>query len=433
METSCVSTLEQLNTWEIASNRAGSENPSFRNEHRFVRIALYSHDTMGLGHSRRNQLLAQVLANSRWRTSILMIAGIQEPNALSRSPGVDYLTLPALYKEADGQYRSRHLHLSLQKLIDLRARTIRTALKAFKPDVFIVDNVPRGACQELDPALKYLHRHKRTSCVLGMRDVLDDPATVHREWSRANNEEIIRKYYNSVWVYGDPRVYDVVREYRFSADVAAKMRYVGYLDQSLRLKFVEDEESDPLEALHLPPGQLVLCLVGGGQDGTTLAEAFSQATFPPGTIGVIVTGPFMPPDVQMRLHYRAETNPHLRVLTFVNEPTLLLNRADRVIAMGGYNTTCEILSFQKRALIVPRVHPRCEQAIRAERLRDSGLIDLLHPDNLNSSTITEWLALEREAPAQVRERVDLNGLFRLPHLLEEVINSSSFAPKKQRC
>jgi predicted glycosyltransferase len=380
---------------------------------------------MGLGHSRRNQLLAQTLANSQVQANILIIMGMQSQNALPMPSGIDYLTLPALYKEEDGQYRARYLDLPLQELITLRAKMIRTALKAFKPDVFIVDNVPRGALRELDPTLKYLHKHKHTRCVLGLRDVLDNSATVHYEWSRAQNEDAIRKYYDAVWVYGDPAVYDLVHEYQLAPDVAAKVRYVGYLNQCPRLKrAVESEETDPPAALQLPPGQLVLCLVGGGQDGAPLAEAFAQAVLPPETNGVILTGPFMPLEVQQRLHCCVATNPRLRVLSFVNEPTLLLNRAERVIAMGGYNTMCEILSFNKPALIVPRVRPRCEQMIRAERLRDLGLIEMLHPDHLNPNVLTEWLTLDKKLPLQVRERVDLNGLTRLPDLLEEVVASS---------
>ena len=44
----------------------------------FRRIAFYSHDTMGLGHSRRNHLLAQTLVNADAQTNILMIGGAQE-------------------------------------------------------------------------------------------------------------------------------------------------------------------------------------------------------------------------------------------------------------------------------------------------------------------------------------------------------------------
>jgi predicted glycosyltransferase len=45
--------------------------------------------------------------------------------------------------------------------------------------------------------------------------------------------------------------------------------------------------------------------------------------------------------------------------------------------MGGYNTFCEILSFDKRALIVPRTAPRLEQFIRAARAQNFGLVHML--------------------------------------------------------
>jgi predicted glycosyltransferase len=387
------------------------------------RIALYSHDTMGLGHGRRNLLLAQTFARPPWQAIILRIVGTYEASAAVMSPGVDCLALPALRKEVDGQYQPRRLGISLQELIALRAKTIRAALEAFEPDVLIVDSVPRGALRELDLTLESLRVRGRTLCVIGLRDVLDDPAVVQREWGGAANEEAIRDYYDAVWVYGDTAVYDLVREYRFSSDVAAKVRYTGYLDQRMRLKFAALEDANPLAALGLPPGWLVLCLVGGGQDGAHLAEAFALADLPKETNGLILTGPFMPPEVRRHLHHCAARQPRLRVLEFVTEPTVLLDRADHVIAMGGYNTICEVLSFEKRALIVPRVQPRREQLIRAERLRDLGMLDVLHPDDLSPRALTEWLARDVGSPPATRDRIDLNGLERLPHLLEDMLAS----------
>jgi predicted glycosyltransferase len=51
-----------------------------------------------------------------------------------------------------------------------------------------------------------------------------------------------------------------------------------------------------------------------------------------------------------------------------------------VVAMGGYNTFCEILSFNKRAIIVPRTAPRLEQFIRASRAQEVGLVRMLADD-----------------------------------------------------
>jgi predicted glycosyltransferase len=387
-----------------------------------LRIALYSPGMVGIGHMRRNLLVAQALASPPLNAVILMIAEAREANVLAMPPGGDCLTLPALCKESDGECRPRYLDISLQTLVSLRAKAIAAALETFKPDVLIADHLPRGAQRELDSCLEDLRATRTTRCVLGLRDVLEDPAVVRREWRNAGNEAAIRDYYDAVWVYGDPAVYDPVSEYRFSADVRAKVRYTGFLDFSRRPKFGNVERSELLAAVPEPPGRLMLCTVGGGHDGAHLAEAFAHAELPPGATGVILTGPFMPLEVRQRLHRRAAENPRLRVLEFVADPDILLRHADRIIAMGGYNTIYEVLSFEKHALIVPRSRPRHEQQIRAERLRDLGLLQVLRPDRVSPSDITDWLGRDLGPSPRVRDCLDFNGGLRLPQLLQEVLD-----------
>jgi len=268
--------------------------------------------------------------------------------------------------------------------------------------------------------------------VLGLRDVLDDPATLQGEWARAQNQDAVRRYYDAVWVYGDPAVYDPVREYAFAPDVAAKVRYTGYLDQRARLRFASRDGKDPVAALGLSAGRLALCLVGGGQDGAELATAFVDADLPPNTNGVLVTGPCMPAAVQRRLTLGAAREPRRRVVPLLPEPTRLLRRADHVVAMGGYNTVYEVLSFAKPALIVPRVRPRCEQLIRAERLRALGLVDVLHPQDLSPGALSAWLARGRTEVRRAREHIDFNGLSRIPRLLEELLGLGRPLPPLRR-
>jgi predicted glycosyltransferase len=404
----------------VASNRTDLAHG------RKLRIALYSHDTMGLGHIRRNMLIARTLDHSPFPASILLIAGTREACAFSLPPGADCVIVPALYKETGGEYRARFLGVSLEELIALRAQAIAAALASFGPDLLIVDKVPRGALRELEPALEQL-RLQGTRCVLGLRDVLDDPASVRREWREGGSEEAIRDLYDAVWVYGDPRVYDQVNEYGYSADVAAKLRYTGYVMRPVRTTFSEIDGAELLPLNLGPPERLVLCMVGGGQDGPQLAETFAQLNFPPQTKGVILTGPFMPPEIQQRLFRLALGNPRLRVLKFVTDPDLLLSLADRVIAMGGYNTVCEILASEKRALIIPRIKPRQEQLIRARRLRELELIDMLHPDDLSPQALAHWLAQDRKPPRRVSEQIDFNGAVNLPRMVGELLAGSSAA------
>ncbi len=386
------------------------------------RIALYSHDTQGLGHMRRNLSIATALIEAEPDSDILMIAGAREAGAFPFPPGVDCLTLPALGKDAEGQYQARSLSLSLKSIIKLRRKTIRAALKTFRPDVLIVDKMPLGVFGELLPSLRWLKANGQTRLVLGLREILDAPEVVHDEWHLSGYDEVAGAFYDAIWIYGDPRVYDPAREYNFSAGVTAKLRYTGYLNRTQLAGSVDQAEPVSPAGLNLPPGRLVLCLVGGGQDGYQLAEIFLQATLPPNTNGLVITGPFMAPEQQQALARLAATCPRQSVLPFVTDPERLLAQADSVVAMGGYNTVCEILSLHKHALIVPRIKPRREQLIRAERLQALGLVEMLHPAELSPEALSSWLAAKPQPRPSTP--VDLGGLSRIPLLLNETLKRS---------
>jgi predicted glycosyltransferase len=374
-----------------------------------------------MGHMRRNALLAQSLATSLPRPVILMIAGSRQAGALPLPDGVDQVTLPALRKEGPGSYRARHLDVSLDEIVALRAETIRVAVECFCPALLIVDNVPRGALGELDPTLELLRARGTTRCVLGLRDVLDQPAVVKREWLAAGNQQAIRDYYDAVWVYGDRRVFDVAREYGFDHEVTARLRYTGYLDQRQR---VDPGVSQPI--CHDGPRR-ALCLVGGGEDGLPVARAFACADLGPDTVGLLVTGPFMPREAVDELRRIATTRPRLEVVEYLAEPVTELMRADRVVAMGGYNTVCEILSFGKRALIVPREAPRAEQWLRAKRLESLGLLDVLPEREVGPAAIAAWLADGRPViPAG--GGLDFRGLSCVPRLAAEEMARGSSVP-----
>jgi predicted glycosyltransferase len=384
------------------------------------RVALYSHDAMGIGHMRRNVLIARALAGAPLYATVLLIAGAREAGLFPLADGLDYLTLPALAKDLNGLYRPRSLHVELSDLLTLRSELIHAAIQTFQPDLFIVDKLPRGIAGELDKTLHAVAR-SRTRCVLGLRDVLDEPAVVKAEWRQGRNEAVVDEAFAAVWIYGDRTIYDPVREYGFTARVARKVRYSGYFDQHARIEYVEASQSpDPLAGLDLPEGRLVLCMLGGGQDGARLADTFSRAAFPADVNAILVAGPFLPRETSVEIRRRTADNARFRVLDFVAEPELLFSRAERIVAMGGYNTVCEILSFEKPALIVPRVSPRREQLIRAVRLSALGLLDLLHPDEATPARIADWVAADVPPPS-ARDRIDFNGLERIPAFACDVL------------
>src|SRR5258708_23120330 len=114
---------------------------------------------------------------------------------------------------------------------------------------------------------------------------------------------------------------------------------------------------------------------------------------------------------------RAAKLKRVDTITFHGQIETLLSRAAGVVAMGGYNTFCEVLSLDKRALIVPRTAPRLEQYIRASRAAELGLVRMLTDDGSYDPAV--MAAALRALPRQNRPS-DVVG----PGLLEGPANGA---------
>jgi predicted glycosyltransferase len=389
------------------------------------RVAFYSQDIIGLGHLRRNLLIAQTLAQSKLAATSLMICGAHEANFFKLPEGIDCLTLPRLGRDANGHYGPARLDMSPDELTSFRQRVICAALEEFAPDLFIVDFRPTGVCDELLPALESLSRRGRTRFVLGLRDVLDDVSVVRAEWLSRQRVEIVERLYDAVWVYGDRRVFDPVREYRMPESIAEKTRFTGYLDQSVRLNGHFNGTRPAVNGGALSQRELVACVVGGGLDGANLIETFLDAVSED-IDAVVLTGPYVPHAVLDAARRASARMPNVQVLEFSPEADSLIARADRVVAMAGYNTVCSILSFGKPALLVPRVAPRREQWIRAQAFKKLNLVDVISSDELTTDDLAAWICHPNcNGNLDARSLVDLNGLDRIVEWTESLLSAGS--------
>jgi predicted glycosyltransferase len=114
---------------------------------------------------------------------------------------------------------------------------------------------------------------------------------------------------------------------------------------------------------------------------------------------------------------RAKKLKRVDAITFHGQLESLVARAAGVVAMGGYNTFCEVLSLDKRALIVPRTAPRLEQHIRASRAAELGLVSMLSDDGSHDPAV--MAAALRALPRQHRPSEVV-----VPGLLEGLTNVS---------
>lgn len=394
------------------------------------RVALYSHDTQGLGHVRRNSLLAAAMVAADPGVSVLLVSGAREAAALPLPAHTDLAIVPELAKDGLGGYSARTSNRSLDHVVALRSAALEHALADYEPHLLVVDKVSRGFGGELEPALRHLRREHGTRTVLGLRDVLDDVATTRQEWEQSRTPDAITTLYDQVWVYGDPTIFDPAVEYGWSAAVRAKVRYTGYLGAG-RERLLPTAASHPADASRVPAASrslhapYVLALVGGGQDGVAVADAFAHAVYPRGHQGVLVTGPYLPtPDLE-RLREVARRRGDLRVHRFVSDVPTLARASAATISMGGYNSVCELLAARRPALVVPRTAPRREQAMRAERFARHGLLDVVSPERLDPDLVTGWLADALERPDPPFQPIDLHGLRTVPALVAELLGADA--------
>lgn len=374
---------------------------------------MYSHDTFGLGHLQRCRTIAHSLVEDFRGLQVLIISGATIAGAFDYRARVDFVKIPSVIKLRNGEYTSLEKDIDLHETLRMRQSIIRHTAETFRPDIFIVDKEPLGLRGEIEDTLSYL-KTRGTTLVLGLREVMDAPHLLEAEWARRDVMRKIGLFYDKIWAYGPPDFYDPLTGLDVPPAIRAKMKFVGFLQRSL--------QKDELPG-HRPEGDYILVTTGGGGDGAELIHNVIDAYQQDPQLqhrALIVLGPYMPARKRNKLLKKGSKIPYIKIIEFDNRMEELIAGAKAVVAMGGYNTYCEILSFDKPALIVPRVKPREEQLIRARRAAELGLIEMLLPEEAEDSqrfaNALEVLPA-RPGPSQSHPHLTLEGL---PHISEIV-------------
>ena len=382
-----------------------------------TRILVYSHDTFGLGNIRRMLRISEALVEHDPDCSVLIVTGSPMLHAFRLPPRIDYVKLPCLARDTEGTYGVKHLDMAYSDALRMRAGLILSAASDFSPDVVLVDKKPLGVGGELAPMLELLaQRSRRPAMHLLLRDILDTAAATQRVWQAHDYHGAIERFYDSVLVVGESQVFDLAEAYAFPPSTRAKLHYCGYIDRAR-----------PQLAGAVPAAagqQRVLVHAGGGQDGVALINAAIAAL---GLLGPergfacrIIGGPELDPANRARQSATAARLPNVEWIDFTDAMGAEIAAADLVVAMGGYNSVCEILGYRKRAIIVPRSVPVREQRIRAEAMARLGLLAMIPLERLDPHRLAEQIVRELELvnvrPAQTG-RLKFDGLGNLCRVL----------------
>ncbi len=77
-------------------------------------------------------------------------------------------------------------------------------------------------------------KERGTHLVLGLRDIMDEPAALVPEWRRKKVMPASRDLYDQIWIYGLPQICDPLEGIDLPKSVQRKMIYTGYLHRSCR-------------------------------------------------------------------------------------------------------------------------------------------------------------------------------------------------------
>jgi predicted glycosyltransferase len=345
-----------------------------------TRLLIYSHDSFGLGHLRRCRAIAHHLVETFRHLSVLILSGSPIIGSFDFKSRVDFVRVPGVIKLRNGEYTSLQLHIDIEQTLAMRASIIQHTAEIFDPHLFLVDKEPLGLRGEVRDTLTML-KERGTRLVVGLRDVMDEPATLRDEWRRKNVFPALYELYDEIWVYGLPQIFNPLTELPGMLPLAHKVTFTGYLRRSL-------SHVPPNAGEHELPGEpYILVTPGGGGDGDALIDwVLSAYESDPGIPypALVVFGPFLNLERRLEFQERAARLDKVYAITFESRFERLLERALGVVAMGGYNTFCEILSFGKPALLVPRTEPRQEQSLRAERAAQLGLVQVLADDGIRA-------------------------------------------------
>ena len=377
-----------------------------------LRVMLYSHDSVGLGHLRRNLAIAGEITKSFSGASAMIVTGSPCATQFELPLSTDLIKIPSITKNNEGQYVTDSFGGSLDTTLRFRSRMILETYRAFSPDLIIIDHQPTGLKGEAMATLKEA-KANGTKIFFGMRDVVDSPDIVRRDWDNADCRWALNECYDQICVYGKEEIFDSREAYEPLLGNVKRCEFVGFIVPSHKVKSKKTGERKR---------KRVLVTFGGGNDGAQRAEHYLKALTMQQVSwdSHVVTGPMMSPDMVRRLKEMGrEVQPvgSVSVKRFHRNLPSLMPQFDAIVSMAGYNSCAEILQSGVPAIFLPRSFPRQEQLIRAVRLAQRGWAITMPQERPDPHCLIDVVETAINMPRTPRTEADLDGLRNLSALV----------------
>lgn len=371
-----------------------------------MRVLIWVQHLLGTGHLHRAFAVARALADRGLEVTVASGG----PAGLSAPPAVRLIQLPPL----------RAADLTFSALIDDAGRPVDIDFWALRRERLLAlfgELAPGALITEMFPFGRRAFRHELVPlletaaaagvpCVASVRDVLvGKPDPGRALWMR----DLATRYYTRVLVHTDPRLIPFELTFPHASALGERLVATGYLA--------------PSPARPCPSSGEVLVSAGGGRVGRDLiltAARASKLSTRPGAPWRLITGAGLPEEDLRRLV--AEAGPGLVVERHRDDFHDLLAASLLSVSQAGYNTVVEALAFRKPMVLVPfETEIESEQRVRAARLEQVGLAEVLPAGRLTPARLAATIERVLDAPPAPAFEVDLGGAGRTAEIVQGVL------------
>ena len=389
------------------------------------RIMIYCQHLAGMGHLIRS---AEIIRSLVKDFQVCFVNGGQPVPEFGLPAEAEAVYLPGLWQ--DGRdLKPVDESQSLEAVKTRRKQILLEVFDRFQPDCLITECFPFSKVKlefELIPLLERTQASARPVRVIcSLRDlIMTQPlSTKARAKREARVCELIGQYYDAILFHSDANFLRLENCFPNIDALKCDIIYTGYVAQS-------PPEQQPLTAEDIAalndPAPAIVASVGGGRHGYPLLNALFEASSllartHPHQIYAFA-GPFMPEEEFSQLQQAAANRPNVTLRRFTARLIDYLEKADLSVSLGGYNTTMNLLRTQVRSLVLPSLAKgqNNEQSIRAEKLAELGVLDLLEPDDLDAERLTRIITTCL-SKAPVPYQFDLQGADNTARLIKAML------------
>ena len=380
-------------------------------------VLMYSPDSIGLGHMRRNSAIAAGLSDVLPGVSNLLMVGSSAGAYFDLPAGTDCIKLPSILKTGRNEWVPKSLNVPREVARNLRSRIITETADAFAPDVFLVDHVPSGIWDELTPALSSLSRAPhRPQLVLGLRDILGAPKDICERWKADGTYELIDEYYDKILIYGSPDIFPACEAYGLRKRFSDRISYCGFI----QFGRPPISRADARRALSIGEKPHIVMTAGGGHDAYPMMHFVLNTLINGPKLRqfdlTIVAGPLMPVAERQIIEGMAA---ELGARFLASTPSLhtYLSAADTVLTMGGYNTVMEAIAVGVPTIVIPRTGPSAEQRYRAKLFSDLNLVHYVDLEDSQPGQLQDTIAFALSCPRNATPALSFDGIANAAHEL----------------